>query len=135
MSFRCEVHNQPFGGPGQFVKCPYCPEQPPQIARSALSRKEVTCRSCGAKHYEGDWCGCYNPQPPAPSALDRQEGGSHYKDMPIQPVQFCHANKIPFLDGNVIKYVCRHRAKNGKQDLLKARQYIDMLIELEYPDA
>lgn len=69
------------------------------------------------------------------SALDRQEGGTHYKDMKIQPVQFIHANGIPFLDGNVIKYVCRHRAKNGKQDLLKARQYIDMLIELEYPDA
>jgi len=70
----------------------------------------------------------------APSAFDRQEGGSHYKDMKIQPVQFIHANGIPFLDANVIKYVCRHRAKNGKQDLLKARQYIDMLIELEYPE-
>jgi len=55
--------------------------------------------------------------------------------MTIQPVQFIHANGIPFIDANVIKYVCRHRNKNGKQDLLKARQYIDMLIELEYPDA
>lgn len=73
--------------------------------------------------------------PPPGSAFDRQEGGSHYKDMKIQPVQFIHANSIPFLGANVIKYVCRHRAKNGKQDLLKARQYIDMLIELEYPDA
>lgn len=73
--------------------------------------------------------------PPPGSAFDRQEGGSHYKDMKIQPVQFIHANGIPFLDGNVIKYVCRHRSKNGKQDLLKARQYIDMILELEYPNA
>lgn len=65
------------------------------------------------------------------SALDRQEGGRHYADMAIQPVQFIHANNIGFVEGNVIKYVSRHRAKNGVQDLLKARHYIDLLIELE----
>lgn len=67
-----------------------------------------------------------------PSALDVQPGGSHYKDMKIQPVEFIHANGIPFLEANVIKYVCRHKSKNGLQDLEKARHYIDLLIELEY---
>ena len=71
--------------------------------------------------------------PPTASALDRQEGGRHYADMAIQPVQFIHANNIGFLEGNVIKYVSRHKAKNGVQDLLKARHYIDLLIELERP--
>ena len=66
------------------------------------------------------------------SALDRQEGGRHYADMAIQPVQFIHANQIPFLEANVIKYVCRHRSKNGRQDLEKARHYIDLLLQLEY---
>ena len=66
------------------------------------------------------------------SALDRQEGGRHYADMAIQPVQFIHANQIPFLEANVIKYVCRHKAKNGRQDLEKARHYIDLLLQLEY---
>lgn len=65
------------------------------------------------------------------SALTHQEGGRHYADMAIQPVQFIHANNIGFFEGNVIKYVSRHRAKNGIQDLLKARHYIDLLIELE----
>lgn len=65
-------------------------------------------------------------------ALDRQEGGWHYKDFAIQPVEFIHANDIPFLEGNVIKYVVRHSKKNGLQDLLKAKHYIELLIQLEY---
>jgi hypothetical protein len=66
------------------------------------------------------------------SALDKQIGGSHYKDYEIQPVEFIHKNKIGFLPGNVIKYVCRHHAKNGKEDLLKAMNYLQLLMELEY---
>jgi Protein of unknwon function (DUF3310) len=64
-------------------------------------------------------------------ALDVQIGGGHYKDMKIQPLEFCHANNIPFPEGNIIKYVCRWRGKNGVEDLKKARHVIDMLIELE----
>lgn len=65
------------------------------------------------------------------SALDRQEGGSHYKDLPIQPIEFIHANGIPFCEANAIKYLCRWRNKNGIADLQKAKHYIDLLIELE----
>jgi hypothetical protein len=64
--------------------------------------------------------------------LSRQEGGSHYKDMLIQPVEFIHRNRIPYLEANVIKYVCRHKNKNGVEDLKKARHYLDLLIQLEY---
>lgn len=63
------------------------------------------------------------------SALDKQEGGSHYKDMAIQPAEFIMANDIGFCEGNVIKYVCRHELKNGVEDLKKARHYLDMKIE------
>lgn len=68
------------------------------------------------------------------SALKVQEGGSHYKALKIQPVEYIHANEIPFIEGNVIKYITRHKTKNGKQDLLKARHFIDLLLELEYPN-
>jgi len=64
--------------------------------------------------------------------MNKQEGGDHYVKLPIQPVEFIYKNKLGFLEGNVIKYVVRHKAKNGKEDLLKARHYIDMLMELEY---
>lgn len=63
------------------------------------------------------------------SALDKQEGGSHYKDFPIQPIEFIMANDIPFCEGNVIKYVVRHGSKNGLEDLYKAKHYLELLIE------
>jgi hypothetical protein len=66
------------------------------------------------------------------SALDKQEGGGHYKGFTIQPIEFIHTNDIPYIEGNVIKYICRHRQKNGLEDLLKAKHYIDLLIQLEY---
>ena len=65
------------------------------------------------------------------TALSVQVGGTHYKDMKIQPVEFIHANGIGYFEGNVIKYVARWRAKNGIADLEKARHYLDLLIELE----
>lgn len=65
------------------------------------------------------------------SALSKQVDGSHYKDMAIQPVIYIYANKLPFIEGNIIKYVSRWRDKNGIRDLEKAKHFIDMLIELE----
>jgi hypothetical protein len=68
-------------------------------------------------------------------AIDKQEGGSHYKSFVIQPVEFIHKNNIPFIEGNIIKYVLRHKSKNGIEDLKKAKHYIDLLIESDYlPD-
>jgi hypothetical protein len=63
--------------------------------------------------------------------LDVQVDGDHYKQMKIQPVEYIHANGIPYLEGNVIKYVSRWRNKNGVADLEKAKHYIELLIELE----
>ena len=65
-------------------------------------------------------------------ALSGQVAGSHYKDMPIQPVEFIHKNGIGFIEGCVIKYVCRHRVKNGKTDIEKAIHFLEMLLELDY---
>ena len=65
------------------------------------------------------------------SALNTQVGGSHYKNMTIQPVEFIEKNNLGFCVGNIIKYVCRYKDKNGIEDLKKARHYIDLLIEIE----
>ena len=66
------------------------------------------------------------------SALNKEVGGNHYKEFRIQPIEFIEGNDLGFSVGNIIKYVCRYKYKNGKEDLLKARHYIDLLIELEY---
>mgnify|MGYP001079218134 FL=1 len=64
----------------------------------------------------------------------KQVGGDHYKSMVIQPSEFINKNDLPFAEGNAIKYLCRHKQKNQKEDLLKAKHYIDMAIERDYPE-
>lgn len=66
------------------------------------------------------------------SQWSKQVGGNHYKDMPIQPAQFALENKLDYCQANAIKYICRHEHKNGKEDLEKAKHYIDLLIEHHY---
>jgi hypothetical protein len=46
-------------------------------------------------------------------------------------VEFIHKNKIPYIEGCAIKYLCRWREKGGIEDLKKARHYIELLIDLE----
>ena len=61
--------------------------------------------------------------------MKTQVGGSHYKDMAIQPIEFILANELGFCEGNVIKYICRYGAKGGTEDLKKAKHYIQLLLE------
>ena len=69
------------------------------------------------------------------SALDKQVSGNHYKDCGIQPIEYIHANGLSYFQGNVVKYVTRYKDKAGKADLEKAIHYLELMIELEYPDA
>jgi len=62
-------------------------------------------------------------------ASDRQVGGDYYKQFAIEPTRFAHENNLPFIDGCIIKYVCRHSYKNGKEDLEKAIHYLELLLE------
>lgn len=60
--------------------------------------------------------------------MTKQVGGSHYK-MAIEPIEFIVMNDIPYREANVIKYVVRHKNKNGKEDILKAMHYLEMILE------
>ena len=64
----------------------------------------------------------------------KQVGGNHYRSMVIQPSEFINKNTLPFAEGNAIKYLFRHKQKNQKEDLLKAKHYIDMAIDRDYPE-
>ena len=66
------------------------------------------------------------------SAYKKQVGGKHYLKYKIQPSEFINDNKLQFAEGNAIKYICRHAHKGGKEDLEKAKHYIDMIIERDY---
>lgn len=59
-----------------------------------------------------------------------QVGGDHYKKNVIQPWDYISSNNLGYLEGNIIKYVTRWRDKNGREDLQKARHYLDKLLEV-----
>lgn len=65
------------------------------------------------------------------NANDNQVGGTHYKSQPIQAWDYIITNNLGFLEGNIIKYISRWKNKDGIKDLLKARHYLDKLIEIE----
>ena len=66
-------------------------------------------------------------------SLDKQVGGSHYKDCGIQPVEYIYSNGLDFLEGNVVKYITRHRTKgDGEQDIRKVIHYAQMILQMEY---
>ena len=75
--------------------------------------------------------GSAKDETPKSGALNVQVSGSHYKDSNIQPIEYIVANNLPFIEGNVVKYITRWRAKGGLKDLQKVKHYIDLLIELE----
>ena len=62
-------------------------------------------------------------------AKEHQVGGTHYKDIPIQPWDIIEANGLDFWEGNALKYLLRWKYKNGVEDLEKAKHYIDYLIQ------
>ena len=68
------------------------------------------------------------------SAYKKQIGGSHYLKFKIQPSRFVVENKLLYPEGNVIKYILRHQNKGGKEDLEKAKHFIDMIIERDYEE-
>lgn len=122
----------------------------PDIERScgncayyAVHTKAEPCLSCGNTRSKWTPIRPYGevvaiPKPAEitnTSALDKQEGGSHYKMFNIQPIEFIHANNIPFIEANVIKYITRHRNKNGAQDIRKVIHYCELLLQMEYPEA
>lgn len=69
------------------------------------------------------------------NALDRQAGGQHYKHLPIQPIEYCQKNRLGYCESNVIKYVTRHKDKNGREDIEKAIHMLELLLELDYNDS
>lgn len=61
-------------------------------------------------------------------ATERQVAGDHYKRA-IQPWDIISEWELNFWAGNALKYLLRYPHKGRKEDLEKARHYLDYLIE------
>jgi hypothetical protein len=64
--------------------------------------------------------------------LSKQVGGSHYKNFKIEPIEFINKNNLLYAEGNVIKYVCRHKYKGKLVDIKKAIHYLEIIIKRDY---
>lgn len=60
----------------------------------------------------------------------KQVSGNHYKVLAIQPWEIIEKNNLNFWEGNILKYLLRHKG-NRIDDLEKAKHYIEKLIEIE----
>lgn len=57
-----------------------------------------------------------------------QIGGSHYKNFAMQPAEFWLRNQLPSVEGAIVKYLTRHRAKNRLEDLRKVHHFVGMML-------
>lgn len=91
---------------------------------------DVKCDNC--KYYEYKSCTnkslCYSYEFFVPK---NSKINPTYYGTGIDVIEFCLRNNLTFMQGNVIKYVTRYKKKNGIEDLEKAKEYIDRLIEFE----
>ena len=65
-----------------------------------------------------------------PNAMKKQVGGDHYKRLAIKPVEFATVNAYDPCAFSILKYLSRHRHKNGIEDLRKASHFVELRMEL-----
>lgn len=66
-------------------------------------------------------------------ASEEQVGGDHYKSLPIQPIHYIRHNNLGWYEGNIVKYVTRHKQKGQIEDIKKVIHYANLILE-EYED-
>ena len=101
---------------------PFDTRRCPPIVKNVDCVRSKECTSDRGMAVSGD----------ASNAWDKQVGGDHYKQYAIQPAQFALANGLDYAQSNAIKYIVRHKDKNGVQDLDKAIHYIELLKQYYY---
>ena len=105
--------------------------------REGLPKEEEYCFENGTKFVGSDTAHMHRSTEELGTqvggSLGKQVGGNHYKDCGIQPVEYIYSNGLDFLEGNVVKYITRHRTKGeGEQDIHKVIHYAQMILEMEY---
>ena len=116
----------------------WCPECGKEVKVTNFDWTTLQCLHCGGEVEQGNWNreGTYDyylRRMKEENALKKQVGGDHYKDCNIQPVEYIFQNNLDYFEGNVVKYITRHRKKGeGKKDVEKAIHYAQLILELYY---
>jgi hypothetical protein len=64
--------------------------------------------------------------------ISKENKSGTYTSLPIQPWHFAEVNNLSFLEGCIVKRVCRHRRKDGAKDLDKAIEELKLLKDHLY---
>ena len=116
----CETKKEMNIATSYDVTCPDC-----QTIYSFNATKPSTCPGCGTLFTS-------TTKKDQDKALSTQIGGTHYMEFAIQPVEFIERNNLTFLEGCVIKRICRYKKKNKLADLKKAIDEIKKIAKLTY---
>lgn len=111
----------------QLINLP-TPEEPPASYKEAFEKSER--KSIEKLRQESPAFNKLVEEMSKTPANEKQIGGNHYKTT-IEPWDFVLANNIGSLEGNAIKYIARHKQKNGIEDIDKAIHYLEKLKEHE----
>lgn len=114
----CECHGLP------ELECPA--RRPPQSMIDIIEQADV------CKHIDFEAVGDYlESHPMTQLANDPVNHPAHYTQGKIEVIDFIEDKKLPYHLGNCIKYIARagHKTACPKEDLLKARWYLDRYID------
>lgn len=129
------------------AQCLPCMRRGMDKSRLTISERITTspvCEECGAMEGQRHKMSCTQPYTDketggstwkptdAKTPLDEQAGGDHYKKLVIQPIEYTTVNNLSYSQGNIIKYATRYKDKNGVEDLMKIKHYVDLILQLEY---
>jgi len=104
-------------------------------SRKRPSKKRTRLKKVGSSNCPSALALSVGTKMASANPLDVQEGGGHYKDYKIQPVEFAMANNLDLCQANIVKYTVRFRDKGGLEDLKKARHYLELLANFEYNES
>lgn len=102
------------------VRCDECPYRDPRVIVTNTPRPSESAEQTAAR---------------TAARGDKVVLPDHYARFKIEPITFICENKLDFFQGNIVKYVCRHDAKNGIEDLRKAKRYLEMYIKYLQDDS
>lgn len=62
----------------------------------------------------------------------QETGGTHYQSLKITPAEYAMANNLNFAEGNIVKYVSRHKFKGKDEDIKKTIDYCKIILHYDY---
>ena len=111
------------GDVGVITNINYNPVDPYRVKFNETDEKDGWCFTDKCIELVGDDEAIENTTNKKYNPLVVQQSGNHYKNGKIQPIEYSERNNLSMCQGNIVKYITRHKEKNGVDDLAKVVHY------------